>query len=134
MQVKDLITSRVCGNTVFENSWIWYCDECRKHGTATSAHEAEYMASCHDTYFSYEKVDWEEMGEDFEPLMYGDVSPEERASRVWEGLCISEGAMYIIDEGNNITYSFGDDYDNKTPNQVTDIDKMIDMQKQLGLE
>jgi hypothetical protein len=92
------------------------------------------MASCHDTYFSYEKVDWEEMGEDFEPLMYGDVSPEERASRVWEGLCISEGAMYIIDEGNNITYSFGDDYDDKTPNAVTDIDKMIDMQKQLGLE
>jgi len=134
MQVKDLITSRVCGNTVFQNSWIWYCDECRKHGTATSSREAEYMASCHDTYFSYEKVDWEVVGEEYDALMYGEASPEQRKSMTWEGLCISEGAMYIIDEGNNITYSFGDDYDDKTPNQVTDIDKMIDMQKQLGLD
>ena len=53
MRIKDLITSRVCGNTVFENSWLWYCDDCRQHGTAMSAEEADFMGNAHVSYHSY---------------------------------------------------------------------------------
>jgi hypothetical protein len=140
MRIKDLITSRICGNTVFENSWLWYCDDCRQHGTAMSAEEADFMGNAHVSYHSYSHYDWdkeysedEDMEEAWEAntLYYATSSQDERDIFVWENdMCI----VYIIDEGNNITYDLGDDYEDKTPNQVSDLDTMIKLQKDLGLE
>ena len=128
MRIKDLITSRVCGNTVFENSWIWYCDECRQHGTAMSAEEADYMGTSHAEYFSYAEDSYNE--ETDEVLSFTDCPPEDRSKYVWASVC----PVYIIDEGNNRTYELGEDYTDATPNQVTDIETMLKIQKQLGLE
>ena len=137
MEIKDLITSRICGNTVFENSWLWYCDECRQHGTTTSSDEADFMAQQHALYNSYLvelDVDGEEveLEEDEEPIMYAEYPEDERSSVSWSLDC--EPALYIIDEGNNITYNYGDDYNDKTPNKVVDLGVMIEAQKRLGLE
>ena len=130
MRIKDLITSRVCGNTVFENSWLWYCDECRQHGTAMSAKEADYLGSAHILWNSYAVEEGKDEEDDY--LMYGELSPEERNKYKWDNCdtCI----VYIIDEGNNITYDLGDNYEDKTPNEVTNLDTMIKLQKDLGLE
>jgi hypothetical protein len=130
MRIKDLITSRVCGNTVFENSWLWYCDDCRQHGTAMSAEEADYFGNAHALWNSYAVEEGKDEEDDY--IMYGSLSPEERSKYEWDNCetCI----VYIIDEGNNITYDLGDDYADKTPNQVADLDTMIKLQKDLGLE
>lgn len=141
MQVKDLITSRICDNTVFEGSWIWYCDECRQHGTAISSEEADFMATAHWNYHSIELVDEDIIGAlsdeeaeeyyDKHVVRYSDVSPDRLHKYDWENnVC----AIYIVDEGNNITYDFGDDYEDKTPNDVTDLQTMLDLQKKLGLQ
>jgi hypothetical protein len=103
MLIKDLITSRVCGNTVFEESWIWYCDECQQHGTAISSQEANFMATAH---YDYHSDDGENYG------------------------C----NLFIIDEENNITYEFEENYEDKTPNKVTDLNTMLQLQKDLGLQ
>ena len=136
MRIKDLITSRVCGNTVFENSWLWYCDDCRQHGTAMSSEEADFMGNKHVLYHSYSQYNWdyefdsEEKWEE-NTLYYATSAEDERDVFVWENdMCL----LYIIDEGNNITYDLGDDYEDKTPNQVADLDTMIKLQKDLGLE
>jgi hypothetical protein len=137
MRIKDLITSRICGNTVFENSWLWYCDDCRQHGTAISAEEADFMGNAHVSYHSYSYLGDVEDYEDDEELLeentlyYATSTQDEREIQVWENeMCL----VYIIDEGNNITYDLGDDYEDKTPNQVADLDTMIKLQKDLGLE
>lgn len=137
MRIKDLITSRVCGNTVFENSWIWYCDECRQHGTTTNASEAHFMAEQHALYRSSIYLgEGEDTDDDDKWLNYSEAEPQERLDLYDEFLemALDMCPLYIIDEGNNITYDFGDDYENKTPNNVTDIQTMINLQKQLGLE
>ena len=134
MRIKDLITSRVCGNTVFENSWIWYCDECRHHGTCTSSAEAEFMGEAHINYHSYEEIgldNFDELNEDDDVKCYMDATEDERELLNWENLSC---AVYIIDEGNNITYEIWDDYEDKTPNKVADIETMIRLQKDLGLD
>jgi hypothetical protein len=141
MQVKDLITSRVCGNTVFEESWIWYCDECRQHGTAISSQEADFMATAHWNYNATKAYDedWiasmsdEESEEFFETntIYYRDLSPRTIHQHEWDN---DECVIYVIDEANNITYDYMDDYEDKTPNNVTDLQTMIDLQKKLGLE
>ena len=49
---------------------------------------------------------------------------------------VPEGEMcgiYLIDVGNNITYNYGDDYNNKTPNAVIDLDEAQKVRKMLGL-
>jgi hypothetical protein len=141
MQVKDLITSRICDNTVFEESWIWYCDECRQHGTAISSEEADFMATAHWNYYSTAEFDEEIIDsmnlEEFEKyadqntIYYRNTNPYKLMDYEWE----NDGCdIYIIDEGNNITYDFGDDYKDKTPNNVTDLQTMLDLQKKLGLE
>lgn len=138
MEIKDLITSRICDNTVFENSWIWYCDECRQHGTGISSDEVNFLAKAHWDYHSYTVLDY--VDERAEPsdeednksyLSYMNADPLERDIEVWEN---DECQLYIIDEGNNITYNYGDNYDDKTPNNVTDLDVMIAVQKQMGLK
>jgi len=144
MRVKDLITSRVCGNTVFENSWIWYCDSCQQHGTAMSAKEAEYCAGAHWTWHSSflrneedcpdvsDEIAWEDFYEE-NLLEYWEATEDERES--YDGLFENDVCViYIIDEGNNITYDIGENYEDKTPNKVTDIALMIDLQKRMGLE
>lgn len=133
MRIKDLITSRICGNTVFENSWIWYCDECRQHGTAMSAEEADYLAHAHLDWNSYAldlegKIDPET--EEVKLYAFWEVSLYERNDYDWEPTC----PIYIIDEGNNITYDLGNDYEDKTPNKITNLDTMLKLQRELGLE
>lgn len=141
MKIKDLITSRVCGNTVFENSWIWYCDECRQHGTAISSDEADFMAGAHYTYHGYTMQN-EELAPDMNSdeydtfiennlLNFMDADESEREIYSFDNdMC----NLFIIDEGNNVTYDYGDDYEDKTPNNVTDIQTMIKLQRELGLE
>jgi len=134
--IKDLITANVCGNTIFENSWIWYCDECRKHGTATSSREVVFMASAHSEYFQWEDIPPtdEESEEEVELLSYMDATYEQRQNLNWTGGCIEEGCVYIIDEGSNITYRFGEDYEDKTPNDVGDIVVAQHLRQQLGID
>lgn len=132
MQLKDLITSRVCGNTVFEESWIGYCDECQQHWTAISSEEAHFMATAHLNYFSVADISKPSAGEDEGEFVYYPKATKKQLSKLdFENyMC----AVYIIDEGNNITYNYGDDYGDKTPNEVSDIETMIQIQKQLGLQ
>ena len=99
------------------------------------------MAQAHFDYFSYTTLNEDEAPEFDTPeyedwaenniLDFANATEEQRFEQTFDNAgCV----IYIIDEGNNITYNFGDDYEDKTPNNVTDIQKMIDLQKQLGLE
>lgn len=138
MRIKDLITSRVCGNTVFEDSWLWYCDECRQHGTAMSAEEAEYLAEQHAIWRSSIFIGEDKDNTDDEDnwVSYREASDIIRLTERDEfmEMALEMCPLFIIDEGNNITYSYGEDYTDKTPNKVTDIETMIKLQKDLGLE
>ena len=49
----------------------------------------------------------------------------------WSFECL--GATYIIDASENITYSYGDDYTDKTPNRAFDVDKAVWLQKYFGV-
>ena len=150
MEIKDLITPNVCKSTVFENSWIWYCDSCQIHGVGTQAEEAEFYAEAHLKWTSYISknevdkehildgveveveavIDEEDDGEDL--LNYWDVDEDYRDWYEWETTC--EGAMFIISEGENKTFDLGEDYTNTEPNKITDIELAIEIKKQLGLE
>lgn len=94
------------------------------------------MGNAHSTYHSYSQYDWDLGSMDEEKisantLYYATATEDERDTFVWENdMCL----IYIIDEGNNITYELGDDYEAKTPNNVTDLSTMIKLQQQLGLE
>jgi hypothetical protein len=133
MRIKDLITSRVCGNTVFEDSWIWYCDECRQHGTAITAEEAEYGAEAHILWYSALVKNGELFfDEDESCIYYYDMKLEERGMYEWDNC--DACCVYIIDEKSNITYDLHDDYTDKTPNKVGDLGVMIELQKRLGVE
>lgn len=142
MEITDLITPNVCKSTAFENSWIWYCDECQKHGTGLSAKEVEYYAQSHIDWTSYadersSSLEWNEETvvdpEGFEPTLldFSEVPEDERFMYDWEPAC--DGAVFIISEGLNKTFRFGDDYTDTTPNQISDIELAQEVKKQLGL-
>jgi hypothetical protein len=140
VELKDLITPNVCKSTVFENSWIWYCDNCQIHGVGVGAKEVEFYAEAHmnwTSYISKDEVDEGHILEGVEDdgdglLNYWDVDEFYRDWYDWEFTC--EGAMYLISEKDNKTFDLGDDYTNTEPNKITDIDLAIEIQKRLGLE
>jgi hypothetical protein len=101
--LKNYITPNACQTTLA--GWIWYCDSHATHGNADSAEEADWVATSHMEFFC-EDID---------------------------GLPESECAVYIIDVSNNITYNCGEDYNDKTPNAVVDLDKAQQIRTMLGL-
>ena len=142
MELKDLITPKVCESTVFEDSWIWYCDDCRKHGIGGSAKEVEYYANSHIEWTSYAdersgNIEWDAEEnvdpEDFEPtlLSFSEVDEDDRFLYDWETTC--EGAVFIISEGDNKTFELGEDYEDMTPNNITDIALAQEIKKQMDL-
>ncbi len=142
MELKDLITPKICESTVFEDSWIWYCDDCRKHGIGGSAKEVEYYANSHIEWTSYAdersgNVEWDAEEnidpEDFEPILlsFSEVDEDDRFLYDWETTC--EGAVFIISEGDNKTFELGEDYEDMTPNNITDIALAQEIKKQLDL-
>lgn len=125
VSLKDLIFSNdTCENTI--HGWIWYCDECQTHGNADSSDEADYMAGAH---YSYMLSITEDMADNSEESEEDDDFDLE-----YETTPQCEGAIYIIDVDNAITYQHGDDYSNKTPNVAPEnLDEAIRLRKMLGL-
>jgi len=120
MELKDAITLNVCQSTVYEDSWIWYCDEHRQHGTALCAEEAEAIAEAHVDYHLNQSIEYamEQDGDEFE---LGDLEDYD--------IC----DMYILSEKMNKTFTLGEDYTDSTPNKITDIEQAQEMRKHLGL-
>ena len=125
-EVADILTRGTCKDTVA--GWIWYCDSCDTHGNANSSDEAEYLAKSHAKYYS-----WIEDDKDEDPALFMEMDTFERDWRGhnWSFECL--GATYIIDASENITYSYGDDYTDKTPNRAFDVDKAVWLQKYFGV-
>jgi len=131
MELKSLITQNNCTNTI--SGWIWYCDNCVTHGNANSSDEAEYMAEQHSRYFSWLDSDTEKAEEE-ESIDYMDYDPLTRDDPEldWQYECLP--AIYLINVDSGITYGYGDNYTDETPNKITDIALAIELQKKLGLQ
>ena len=131
MKIKDLITKNTCTNTI--NGWVWYCDACDTHGNANSSDEAEFMAERHARYFSW-LDDGAETSVDDEVMSYMDYDPYERdnPSLDWQDECLH--ATYLINVTKAITYGYGEDYSDETPNVIVDLDVALKLQKRLGLQ
>ena len=119
MTIKDLMFSNdICKSTV--HGWIWYCDECQTHGNADSADEADHMGEAH---YDFMLIAQNSLDSEEDEGLDGELS---------EPAC--EGAIYILDVDNAITYNHGDDYSDKTPNLLPDnLDDAINARKFLGL-
>lgn len=120
MQIKDLITPGACESTMA--GWIWYCDEHQTHGNADSSDEAEHMIDAHEEFFTYANIQGY-IKEEGDPSVADNID--------WDDFNGCES--FVIDVSNNITYNYGEDYDNKTPNQITDLEKAKEIRDKLGL-
>jgi hypothetical protein len=128
MQIKDMMTPAMCKSTI--GGWIWYCDSCDTHGNANSSDEAEHMAEAHALYFS-----WDEHGkydeDDDSVISFMDLTPEQRETEaMWSMECLS--ATYLISVNDNITYNYGDDYEDKTIRPI-DLEVANEIKKRMGL-
>jgi hypothetical protein len=129
MKLKDIITPAMCKSTI--GGWVWYCDSCDTHGNANSSDEAEHMAEAHALYFS-----WDEDGkydeDDDSVISFMDLKPEEREHTVasWSMDCLH--ATYLIDVNENVTYNYGDDYEDKTITPI-DLEVANEIKKRMGL-
>lgn len=130
MEIKDIITPSMCKSTV--GGWIWYCDACDTHGQADSSDEARYMAEAHDRYNSWLDKDYD--NDEEEVTSYMDMNPRERDKKKYKWVSECLPATYFINVEKNITYSFWDDLENETPNNVIDIGIAIELQKKMGLQ
>ncbi len=124
--MEDIVTRGTCKETIA--GWIWYCDSCDTHGNANFSEEAEYLAKAHARYYSW--ID--DNDEDLDPPSFTEMDVSEREKdHNWSYHCL--GSTYIIDATNNITYHYGDDYTDKTPNRPFDVDKAVWLQKYFGV-
>ena len=120
VRFKDLITpGDICKSTT--NAWLWYCDDHDTHGNADSHSEADAIAEAHmefQTFAANLSAD-EEMEDDED---YPDLQPED--------VC----TVFLIDVSNMITYNYGDNYKDKTPNRTpVDLEKAAEIRRRLGL-
>lgn len=123
----------VCSTTVFEDSWLWYCDECQQHGTGLSHAEVHFMAEAHRNFRATVDVTDEDVTEEDEGEF---MALTEFPVEDWEILdsdAPCDGALMIISEKLNKTFEFGEDYEDDTPNQIADIEKAQSVRKKLGL-
>jgi hypothetical protein len=123
MEMKDLITSGACESTIA--GWVWYCDEHMTHGNADSAGEAEHIANAHSNWYadaSYQAYLLEEEPDEDEE------NEEEFDPENWSGCDV-----YLINVGINKTFSIGENYEDETPNVITDLEQAQAIRKQLGL-
>ena len=134
MELANYITPKVCESTVFEDSWVWYCDEHQQHGTGSSAEEAEYQAKAHaefntSVYVGGESAEDFENTENYVPyLSLNEVDQILLDEEIGE-----ECELYIISEKMNKTFNYGDDYSDDTPNEVGDIEVAQEIRNKLGL-
>jgi hypothetical protein len=133
MQIKDMMTPAMCKSTI--GGWIWYCDSCDTHGNANSSDEAEHMAEAHALYHSWdEDVEYdEEKDPDGENITsYMELPYEEREFSLanWSMECLQ--ATYLISVNDNITYNYGDDYEDKTIRPI-DLEVANEIKKRMGL-
>jgi hypothetical protein len=131
MELKALITQNTCTSTVA--GWIWYCDSCDTHGNADSSDEAEYMTGQHARYHSWLPHEEDEV-EDEESINYMNYDPALRDNPEldWQEDCLY--ASYLINVTDGITYRYGEDYTDKTPNKIGDIAIALEIQKRMGLQ
>jgi endo-1,4-beta-mannosidase len=132
MELKALITQNTCTNTIA--GWIWYCDNCITHGNANSSDEAGYMAEQHAKYYSWLPYEETVENEDEESIDYMNYDPALRDNPEldWQGDCLY--ASYLIDITSGVTYRYGEDYTDKTPNKIGDIAIALEVQKRMGLQ
>jgi hypothetical protein len=134
MELANYITPKVCESTVFEDSWVWYCDEHQQHGTGGSAKEAEYQATAHaefntSVYVGGESDEEIENAENYVPYL----SLDEEGQFLLDEEIGEECELYIISEKMNKTFNYGDDYSDDTPNEVGDLEVAQEIRKKLGL-
>lgn len=130
MVLKNFITQNTCKSTV--GGWIWYCDACDTHGNANDSTEADFMAEQHAKYFGW--LEGAEVGEDEEIPEYMSYDPALRDDPEldWSYDCLH--ATHLINARTGITYNYGEDYTDTTPNKVGDLDIALEIQKRMGIE
>jgi hypothetical protein len=130
IDMTQLITPNVCTSGVWENTWIWYCDECQVHGAEADAQAADFMARAHmlTTAYMAEEDDEETV------VTYLELEESIRDVFDWEYAC--EGCVYIISEKLGKTWELGEDYSQDEvvePEALPDIKQMQKIRKQMGL-
>lgn len=136
MNLANYITPKVCQSTVFEDAWVWYCDEHQQHGTGGSAEEAEYQATAHAEFNTLVYVGEEEESEESSAnsdnyTSFALLDSEEQF--IFEDEVGEDCDLYIISEKLNKTFNYGDDYSDETPNEVGDIEVAQEIRSKLGL-
>jgi phosphopantetheine adenylyltransferase len=132
IDLAQLITPNVCTSGVWEDTWIWYCDECRVHGAEASAHVAEFMARSHMLTTAYMVDEDDEDGETL--VTYLEEDEDIRDVFTWTYAC--EGCVYIISEKLGKTWELGEDYSQDKvvePETLPNIEQMQEIRKQMGL-
>ena len=134
MNLANYITPKVCESTVFEDSWIWYCDEHQQHGTGSSAEEAEHQATAHAEFNTLVYVGGEsdeEMEDEDNHVPF--LSLDDPMLHILDEEVGESCELYIISEKLNKTFNYGDDYSDETPNEVGDIEVAQEIRSKLGL-
>jgi hypothetical protein len=154
MALENYITSGVCTSGVWEDTWIWYCDECQVHGSESHPASAHDMALYHSDRITHiydgdkeegeRLMDEDDMDEWYKKAVSLSSMSEEdrlffRCQEDSEPTC----DLYVISEKNNKAlsvdfissgeeaFSRGDYGDfNLEP---IDIEKADKIRKQLGL-
>jgi hypothetical protein len=138
-KIEDLITPNgVCSSTVFNESWIWYCDEHRQHGVGLSAEEVSYYARAHEEWVSWVFTGDEEDEDAYDDIKnftrFAELSQKKKKASEEDELGQSCN-LFIIDEEKNKTFKYGYDYPytDYTPNKVGDIQVAQELRTLLGL-
>ena len=130
MELKALITQNTCTQTVA--GWIWYCDNCDTHGNADSVDEAQYMVEQHARFYSWLESEGDLEEDESTDYMSYDPDLRDDPELDWQDECLH--GSYLINVVDNITYQYGEDYTDTTPNKIGDIKIALEIQKRMGLQ
>ena len=149
---EKYMTQSVCESLVFEDSWVWYCDECQVHGVETNPESAHDMAVYHADRLTHvflgNPEDDDRLLEEDSNAWYEQavsVSTYELSERA--DLRIEHGVMcdlYIISDKHNKAFSVdytleGDEavakkkYANTKPHKIENLEAVNELRKKLGL-
>jgi hypothetical protein len=152
MSLAQHLTSGVCTSGIWEDTWIWYCDECQVHGVESDPSSAHDMAVFHSDRLNHvfegpeeeeeRLLDEEDMDEWYSrAVSLSSLSEEER-----DYLRIENDPMcdlYVISEKHNKAFKVDHwsqgaeavrrgDYSDLEPD-VVDLEKSNEIRKNLGL-
>lgn len=152
MTLAKHLTSGVCTSGIWEDTWIWYCDECQVHGVESDPASAHDMAVFHSDRLNHifegpeeeeeRLLDKEDMDEWYRhAVSLSSLSEEERIYHRLENEPMCD--LYMISEKHNKAFTVDHwvegaeaekrgDYSNLDPD-VVDLKQSDAIRKQLGL-